>query len=306
MADDDDAWFETEARERGRERISRDDDDDDGAAPKALSIPLVLGGVIVVVLIIGVALGAFTSPPEPQPAPIAALDLEALRATARHNTGRGALDDATLFRALDALGGLGQPAPEAKSVPLSVPIETGTTVIADEPKTEPKIVETKPKTEPKVVEAKPKTEPRTNELKVPEPVDPKTDPKTVEPKTLNGADKTALETALANAKAAADAGKWAEAKGAYDKVLALAPGNASALYGRGRASFELRQSAPAMKDLAAVLAGNPKHPGALQLMGSLLQEQGRREEARALYQRYLDAYPNGRQANQIRALLERL
>ncbi|MFO0747012.1 MAG: tetratricopeptide repeat protein [Myxococcota bacterium] len=318
---DDDAWFDGAARD-GERRPAMLPDVSRDSSRRTTRMPLILGALIIVLVLIGLVTGAFSSPSEPPPQQFASRDLEALRASAKKHDGLEALDDATLFKGLDrVIAAMPPPAPalpdattseadvapvadDVVAVAVAEPIETGTTVIA-----EPKIEPTKPKvTEPKVTEPK-VTEPKVTEPKVTDPkaVDPKvTDPKVVDPKLAPPGQKSAVDEAFDAAKTAADGKRWAEAKGHYDKALSLSPGNVKALMGRGRASFELRQLDAAAADLKAVLAADPRHPSALQLLGSIAQEQGRRDEARALYQRYLDAWPNGRSAEQIRAILERL
>ncbi|MCC6623528.1 MAG: tetratricopeptide repeat protein [Deltaproteobacteria bacterium] len=305
---DDDAWFSGGAREPGPAVGER--------PPRRRVSPLVvLGALIVALVVLGLALGAFSSPAATTAT--AAVDVEALRAAAKRQGGLGTLDDDVLLGRLDRLAAarraLAPPAADTAPNPTSpgdgaattpTPIETGTTVIAapEPPKPEPKkpepIAKVEPKPEP-VAKVEPKPEPITKIEPKPEPV-AKVEPKP-EPKATPEIDK-----AIEVARAAADAARWGEAKAAWDKVLALSPGNVKGLYGRGRAHFELRQIPAARKDLEAVLAASPKHQSALLLLGSIAQEQGKKAEARSLYERYLDAYPNGRQAAQIRALLERL
>jgi TolA-binding protein len=118
--------------------------------------------------------------------------------------------------------------------------------------------------------------------------------------------KGPVDQALAEAKVHLTAGRWSEARASYDKVLKLAPGHPRALLGRGRALLEQRQVKPALKDIKAVIDLEPKNPTALLLAGSISQELGQKAEARGYYQRYLDAWPSGRKATEVRALLERL
>ena len=63
---------------------------------------------------------------------------------------------------------------------------------------------------------------------------------------------------------------------------------------------------PALKDIKGVLEAEPKNPTALLLAGSISQELGQKDQARAYYQRYLDAWPSGRKASEVKALLERM
>ena len=201
-----------------------------------------------------------------------------------------------------------EPAPSAEAAPK--PAETKKA----EPKAEPK------KNEPKVVETL-EAEPKKAEPKKAEPelVEPKAEPKKAEPKAVETPEpkpaddkpldpkaKASVDQALTDAKADLDAGRWNQARAGYDKVLKAAPGNPRALLGRGRALLELRQVQPALKDLRAVLEVEPKNPTALLFAGTICQELGQREQARGYYQRYLDAWPSGRKASEVKALLERL
>lgn len=138
------------------------------------------------------------------------------------------------------------------------------------------------------------------------PVEPAAKPSDAESKPLDAKSKASVDEALTEAKKHLDAGRWSEARAAYDRVLKAAPGNPRALLGRGRALLELRQVQPALKDLKAVLEIEPKNPTALLFAGTISQELGQREQARGYYQRYLDAWPSGRKAGEVKALLERL
>lgn len=140
----------------------------------------------------------------------------------------------------------------------------------------------------------------------PKKAEAKAEPAPVEAAPLDAKSKASVDTALAEAKTHLDAGRWNEARAGYERVLKAAPGNARALLGRGRALIELRQVQPALKDLKAVLDAEPKNPTALLLAGTISQELGQREQARGYYQRYLEAWPSGRKAGEVKALLERL
>jgi tetratricopeptide (TPR) repeat protein len=349
---EDDAWFAEGNARAARDRKAR----------------LILGVAMAVLLLVGIAAGAFSSG-EPPAGP----DLGLLRARAAASPSALEAKREVLIAGLDRLiATLPKNAPDVVSAPEVVAADAGGAVavaeadagpaVRVEPKpearpkpveitepkvaepkvTEPKVMEpkvmepkvTEPKvmepkvTEPKVTEPKvtePKvTEPKVTELVIPEPKpkDPEavaprpTEPKPAEPKPADakvedpkGTDaksQAPLDEALAAAKAHLDGGRWAEARTAYEKALALAPGHPRALLGRGRASLELRQVQAALKDIQAVLEVEPKNPTALLLAGSISQEQGQRDLARGYYQRYLDAWPGGRKANEVKSLLERL
>lgn len=302
---DDDAWF-----------------DEGGLLPPGArrdrKARIVLGVVLVVLLLLGVVLGAFSGA-EAAPGP----DLERLRERARASASPTPLQSGgseALLTGLERLvTAMPQPTPVADVVSapdagdagasdavVAVEVDSGPTVAAvdTKPKTDPKPKEPKVtdlKLDPKVVEPK-VVEPKVVEPKVVEPkVDPKVAPKEEDPKL-----KGPVDQALADAKAHLDGGRWAEAKAGYEKVLALSAGNTRALLGRGRALLELRQVQPALKDIKAVLDVEPRNPTALLLAGSISQELGQKDQARGFYQRYLDAWPSGRKAAEVKALLERL
>jgi hypothetical protein len=130
--------------------------------------------------------------------------------------------------------------------------------------------------------------------------------KAAEAKAATPGDGISAEQALAAAKSLLDGGRWADAKAAYDRVLAQQPGSVSALYGRGSALYQLRQTAAALADMEAVLAIQPKHPTALRLAGAISQATGNTDAARKYYSRYVEAWPSGPKAAEIRMILERL
>ncbi len=132
------------------------------------------------------------------------------------------------------------------------------------------------------------------------------DVKPADVKPTDPGDGISAEQALAAAKSLLDGGRWADAKAAYDRVLAQQPGSVSALYGRGSALYQLRQSAAALADMEAVLAIQPKHPTALRLAGAISQAAGNTDAARKYYSRYVEAWPAGPKAAEIRLILERL
>jgi len=310
------------ARAAGFDSAERNEDDawfdEGGAMPHGAArdrkARVVLGVTLVALVLLGIMLGAFSGS-EAAPGP----DLERLRERARVSTNPTPLQaggSETLLTGLERLvTAMPTPAPVADVV--SAPpnaadavvvaeVDAAPTVAAVEPK--PKVVEPKvgpPKVvEPRVVEPK-VVEPKVVEPKVVEPkvVEPKgVGPKVVEDPKLKGP----VDQALADAKAHLDGGRWAEAKSGYEKVLGLSPGNTRALLGRGRALLELRQVQPALKDIKAVLEVEPRNRTALLLAGSISQELGQKDQARGFYQRYLDAWPSGRKAAEVKALLERL
>jgi tetratricopeptide (TPR) repeat protein len=311
----DDAWFEATAH--------------GGPASKNKRAVVALAVALVALLIVGVALGAFSSSKA-----TVGPDLEGLKARARAADKLEGLSDSALIGGLEALplppvpvadvvsadaasdvGGDGVAAADAGPSDAQAATAEAATVAkmeadkkaeADKKKAEAdkkKAEDKKAEADKKPVEAKPvETKPIEAKPVETKPAETKPAETKVDPK-LAGAP---LEQALAEGKGHLDAGRWADARAAYDKALSMAPGSIKALAGRGRAYYQLRQLQPALKDLKAVLEADPKNPAALITAGAISQELGQRDDARRFYQRYLEAWPAGRQATEVKALLERL
>ncbi|MDE0887556.1 MAG: tetratricopeptide repeat protein [Myxococcota bacterium] len=79
-----------------------------------------------------------------------------------------------------------------------------------------------------------------------------------------------------------------EAIRSYNRVLAADPGNAAALFGRGRAELSIGQPDRALQSAEALLAARPDYALAITLKGSALLDLGRSEEAEADLRRVLD------------------
>lgn len=92
----------------------------------------------------------------------------------------------------------------------------------------------------------------------------------------------------------------------YRQVLSKTPSNLRARYGLAKALYASNRVAFARKELGRVLAIRGSHGGALLMMGSILQSQGKKPAARNYYKKYLDTHPNGRRADEIRSILSRL
>lgn len=272
--DEDDTWFEDATLRRPAGRVN-----------------LWLGLGIVGVVAAGFALGAFANPPANADA-----TLESMRARAKAADGTRPLTGALLLERLDraqTTGGLKIAVAEPEK-PEVVAEPEKPEVVAEPEKPEVVAEPEKPARPVRPVEA------HTRPVEKPEVVKP------VEPAQPEPVPTSTIEQALLDGKKHLDARRWAEAKAAFERALAAAPGNTRALFGRGRALFELRQTTAAMKDFEAVLAAEPSHPNALLMAGSAAQELGRKDDARKFYERYLEAWPTGRRASEIKLLLERL
>lgn len=275
--DEDETWFEDAAVNRSGGRLN-----------------VWLGLGIVAVVAVGFALGAFANPPA-----TANASLDAMRARARAAEGTRPLAGALLLERLDraqATGGLKIAAAEPEKPAEIVPEPEKPAEVVPEPE---KPAEVTPEPAKPARPVKP-AEANTRPVEKPEVVKP------VEPAQPEPVPTSTIEQALLDGKKHLDARRWAEAKTAFERALAAAPGNTRALFGRGRALFEQRQTTAAMKDFEAVLAAEPSHPNALLMAGSAAQELGRKDDARKFYERYLEAWPTGRRASEIKLLLERL
>ena len=101
-------------------------------------------------------------------------------------------------------------------------------------------------------------------------------------------------------------GQPGTAEKAYRLALQKKAGSARARYGLAKALYQRNRASEAIAELRKILSANKNHGSALLMMGSLLQEQGQAGQARTYYQRYLDARPNGRRADEVRSILGRL
>ena len=101
-------------------------------------------------------------------------------------------------------------------------------------------------------------------------------------------------------------GNPSTAEKAYKMALSKQPSSARARYGLAKSLYQRNKAPEAIGQLRKILSANKNHGSALLMMGSLLQEQGQASQAKSYYQRYLDARPNGRRADEVRSILGRL
>ncbi|MBI3186228.1 MAG: hypothetical protein HYZ28_29165, partial [Myxococcales bacterium] len=92
----------------------------------------------------------------------------------------------------------------------------------------------------------------------------------------------------------------------YRKASKLAPSSAEPWYGLALCSHELRRDAQADRSLKRALLLEPGHPMGNILAGFLAQQAGRYGTARAYYERYLVIDPEGRNAEELQAVLDQL
>ena len=113
------------------------------------------------------------------------------------------------------------------------------------------------------------------------------------------------EDLLASARVASDAGRYAQARDLYRRVLENEPGNLSAHVDLGVAELALGDGAAARASFGAALAGPSPHPAAAYNLARLAEEAGDHPEAGKYYALYLELAPEGPRAANARAKLRR-
>lgn len=109
-----------------------------------------------------------------------------------------------------------------------------------------------------------------------------------------------MDLLLKRGRDAVEAGRT---QAAIEHLTALtdhAPDFAEGFYFRALAYFQADLIGPAFGDVERVLVLNPRHLGAMGLLGILMEEMGRPDMARAAYERVLDLHPH--QGDVIEAL----
>jgi Tfp pilus assembly protein PilF len=86
----------------------------------------------------------------------------------------------------------------------------------------------------------------------------------------------------------------------------LDPRSADALAGRGLCYLDLTRYARAEASFKDALETDPRHAEALMGLAETYRYEGRREEAVAVYRRYLAAHPGGEEANAARNAIDAL
>ncbi len=92
----------------------------------------------------------------------------------------------------------------------------------------------------------------------------------------------------------------------YDEALNVDPKNIEALFGRGKALFNLGQVDQAIAALKKTLALSPEFAEAMYVLGESYQIEGAKPQAIRWYKKYLDARPDGEQARAAARALEAL
>jgi tetratricopeptide (TPR) repeat protein len=96
---------------------------------------------------------------------------------------------------------------------------------------------------------------------------------------------------MQRAMAAAQAGQYPVAFSLFDKLVALAPDWAEAWNQRAAARFSSGDTDGAMADINKAIKLEPRHFGALEGMGMILQEEGLTKSALEIFKKALGIYP---------------
>ena len=92
----------------------------------------------------------------------------------------------------------------------------------------------------------------------------------------------------------------------YGKALELSEDNVEALTGQGLCFLDMAKPLLAEPVLEHALKVNPRYAPAIMGLAESYRFQGKKEQAVATYQRYLDNFPNGPEAGVAKSNIERL
>ncbi len=93
---------------------------------------------------------------------------------------------------------------------------------------------------------------------------------------------------------------------AYGKALDISPENVEALTGKGLCFLDMAKPLQAEPVLEHALKLNPRYAPAIMGLAESYRFQGKKDSAIGMYQKYLDAFPNGPEAGVAKANIERL
>jgi predicted Zn finger-like uncharacterized protein len=93
---------------------------------------------------------------------------------------------------------------------------------------------------------------------------------------------------------------------AYGKALDLKPDNVEALTGKGLCYLDMAKPALAEPMLEQALKMNPRYAPAIMGLAESYRFQGKKDAAVAMYQKYLDSFPNGPEAGVAKSNIDRL
>jgi predicted Zn finger-like uncharacterized protein len=127
-----------------------------------------------------------------------------------------------------------------------------------------------------------------------------------DPRPAKPAPPKGPKASLARAKALLANGDAKVALELYGRVASEDPGNVEAQAGRGLCYLDLENWAPAEASFQAALRLDPDHADALLGLAETYRGQGKRSEAVASYERYLQRYPGGDEAEVAKNALAEL
>lgn len=140
---------------------------------------------------------------------------------------------------------------------------------------------------------------RGGEKKAPDSAEPSKPPPPVELDEEN----LSYDALMQQATELVDKGHPARSLPRYGSALALRPGDAEALFGRGLARLKLRDATGAIRDLKKALATEPTFADAVYVLAEAHRFSASLAEAKIQYERYLVLDPEGRYADAVRERL---
>ena len=111
---------------------------------------------------------------------------------------------------------------------------------------------------------------------------------------------------LANGERAYLRESYARSYGLYRKAVKLDPKNPDARFGLALTAFQVGRTRQSRSQVLTTLELKPDHPEALILIGFLDQVTSRPSLAGEHYERYLELYPEGEWAEELRSVLTTL
>lgn len=131
-------------------------------------------------------------------------------------------------------------------------------------------------------------------------------PASPEPGGAPGAgEEEVYRRAMVSAERKYRAGNFSGAVAEYRRAIAVRETSA-ALAGMGRALYDGNQAVPAQEALLRAIEIDRRNANAWLTLGEIYLGQGRHEQARRAYLRYLELEPNGRYARDVRSVLQHL
>lgn len=130
---------------------------------------------------------------------------------------------------------------------------------------------------------------------------PRSDSATEPEKAAN--DALNYDALMQEATKLVDSGHPARSLTRYASALALRPGDAEALFGRGLARLKLRDGEGAIRDLEGAIAAEPTFADAVYVLAEAYRFTSLLGQAKVQYEHYLKLDPEGLYAESVRARL---